>query len=114
LAWACWRSSGITRGDVLAAGLAGGDFAFGAVETATGLAAGAGAGSEPRRPTLRDSLLRKPSDDSVPALEAVLRGADAGTATIGSLLDDEKMDDSAGSGALGMVACEGTVPGAGP
>ena len=49
-----------------------------------------------------------------PALEAVLRGADAGTATTGSLLDDEKMDDSAGSGALGMVACEGTVPGAGP
>ena len=82
------------------------DLAFGAVETATGFAAGAGAGSEPRRPTLRDSLLRNPSDELVPAL-ADAAGVVLVTATIGSLFefDEAKLnDDGAPSGARGIVA----------
>ena len=98
-----------------------GDFAFGAAVTAAGFAgATVGSGSEPRRPTLRDSLLRKPSDEPALALAlelvdaGALRGAATGAeADIGSLVADVKLNDGAGSGAFGMVACEGTVPGAG-
>lgn len=54
-------------------------------------------GSDPRRPTLRESLLRKPSDDPALAFaDAVLDGSDVFvTATIGSLLefDDAKLND---------------------
>ena len=85
-----------------------------------GAAAATGSGSEPRRPTLRDSLLRKPSDELALALAlelaeeaGVLRVAGAEAAAIGSLVADVKLNDGAGSGARGMVACEGTVPGAG-
>ena len=116
--WACCeRSSGMTRGGgalLLAALVGPGDFAFGAAVTAG--FAGAGSGSDPRRPTLRDSRLRKlPSLALAFALAGALRGA--GTATIGSLLlllpDDVKLKDGAVSGAFGMVAWDGTVPGAG-
>lgn len=109
----------MTRGGVLlAASLVGpGDFAFGAAVTAVGFAGGAaaGCGSDPRRPTERDSLLRKPSDELEELVEAA--GVVLVTATIGSLLefDEAKLNDgTAGSGAFGMVACDGTVPGAGP
>lgn len=95
------------------------DFVFAFAALVTGAAAGAGAGSDPRRPTLRESLLRKPSDDPALAFaDAVLDGSDVFvTATIGSLLefDDAKLnDDGVPSGARGMVAWDGTVPGAGP
>lgn len=55
-------------------------------------------------------MLRKPSDELalVDAAGVVLV-----TATIGSLLDEVKLNDGAVSGAFGMVACAGTVPGAG-
>ena len=82
----------------------------------TGAAAGAGAGSELRRPTLRDSLLKKPSDELVLVLAGVA-GVVLVTATIGSLFefDEAKLnDDGVPSGARGIVAWDGTVPGAGP
>ena len=90
----------------MAASLVGpGDFAFGAVVTAVGFAgAAAGWGSDPRRPTERDSLLRKPSDELALALEDAA-GVVLVTATTGSLLDDEvKLNDGAVSGAFGRVA----------
>lgn len=108
----------MTRGGVLlAASLVGpGDFAFGAAVTAVGFAGAAagGCGSDPRRPTERDSLLKKPSEELALAF-ADAAGVVLVTATIGSLLDAVKLNDgTAGSGAFGIVACAGTVPGAGP
>ena len=107
----------MTRGGALLAVLVwSAGFAFVFAAAVTGAAAGAGAGSEPRRPTLRDSLLRNPSDE--PALALVdAAGVVLVTATIGSLFefDDAKLnDDGVPSGARGIVAWDGTVPGAGP
>ena len=96
-----------------------GAFAFVFAAVVTGAGVGAGAGSEPRRPTLRDSLLKKPSDDELALAfaEAVLDGgAVLVIATMGSPLelDEAKLNDGVPSGARGIVAWEGTVPGAGP
>lgn len=105
----------MTRGAVfLAASFVGaGDLAFGAAVTAGFAGAAAGWGSDPRRPTERDSLLKKPSDEPALALADVVLGVVLVTATIGSLLDEVKLNDGAGSGAFGGVVCDGTVPGAG-
>ena len=110
----------MTRGGALLAVLLGaGDFAFAFVAVVAGAGAGAGAGSEPRRPTLRDSLLKNPSDELALAFAEAVLGVIVVlvTATIGSLFEpgDVKLnDDGVPSGARGIVAWAGTVPGAGP